>query len=98
VPSLIIARCEGPGTRGVEALLQVRSRRWLERTPVVLVGRMDDRAMVTCYRMGAAAVVPDAPEGRGLRELIREFAVPATSMHSATFVGNGVGGAGRSAA
>jgi DNA-binding NarL/FixJ family response regulator len=72
---------------GIEFLGKVRQRRWLERVPVTLLSEpVDDRIVITCYRLGAAAFLTKPARQYELREAVRDFAIPAERMAAATIV------------
>ncbi|MGH2632227.1 MAG: response regulator [Tepidiformaceae bacterium] len=86
-PSLIFAEFLMPDMNGIEFLGKVRSRRWLEGTPVAMVTSfVDDRNVVTCYRLGACTFLTRPVPAHALRETIRDFARPDELMNAANVI------------
>jgi CheY-like chemotaxis protein len=87
VPSMIFLDFALPSMNGIEFLGNVRQRRWLERVPVTLLSEpVDDRLVVTCYRLGAAAFLTKPVRVHELREAVRDFATPAERLSVATTI------------
>ena len=87
VPSMIFLDYALPSMNGIEFLGKVRQRRWLERVPVTLISEpVDDRIVVTCYRLGAAAFLTKPVRIHELREAVRDFASPAERLSVATTI------------
>lgn len=97
VPSLILAEFSMDGMAGLEMRAAVRQTRWLARAPIAILSRpIPDRQVVTCYRLGACAVLTKPGKVFELREVLRDFAQPAVRMGAATIVastGDGTRGA-----
>lgn len=97
-PSLILAEFALADMNGIELLGQVRSRRWLEGTPVAMLSALvDDRHVVHCYRLGACTFLTRPVPAYALRETIRDFARPAEQMSAASVVPGRGGGLPRAA-
>ena len=98
IPSLIFLDYGMPRMNGIEFLTELRTRRWLERAPVVIVSEpIADRHIVTCYRMGAGTFLTKPIHQFDLRQAIRDYARPAQQMAAASIV-SVAAGAQRSAA
>lgn len=100
VPSLTFLDYSLPDLNGIEFLGSLRHTRWLDGAPVaMLTGPANDRVVVTCYRLGAAAFLTKPVPLHELRETLRAFARPAKRMTSATVVpGRGATSAGNQSA
>lgn len=86
-PSLIFAEFLMPDMNGIEFLGKVRSRHWLEGTPVAMVTSfVDDRNVVNCYRLGACTFLTRPVPTHALRETIRDFARPDELMNAANVI------------
>lgn len=99
VPSLIFADCLLPDGDGFDLLRAVRGRRWLEGAPVAMLSRpVNDRLIVTCYKLGACAFLLKPARSHELREVIREFGRPALTMPAGSAIGPFAAGTARHAA
>jgi two-component system phosphate regulon response regulator PhoB len=86
-PSMIFAEYALPDMRGIEFLGKVRQERWLDGVPVVLVSNTaSDREIVACYRLGVRAFLGKPARLLEVRETLKDFAVAARQMNSASVV------------
>lgn len=73
-PAMIFAAFDLPGASGLELLGELRARHGCERVPVALMGGMlDDRQVLTCYRLGVAGLLAKPVRPFELREALRSF-------------------------
>ena len=87
VPSMVFLAYDLPDMNGIQFLGRLRERSWLAGTPVTLLGDpVDDRVIVTCYRLGASACLSKPVRLHELRETIRDFGRFSQKMASASFV------------
>lgn len=92
VPSMVFLAFDLADMNAIQFLGYLRERRWLDRAPAcLLTDPIDDRLIVTCYRLGAAAFLTKPVRLHELRETIRDFGVPAMTMTSATVLAPGAG-------
>lgn len=84
VPSLILVDFNLPDMNGIEFLGLVRQTRWLSQTPVAMLSEaVEDRHVVSCYRLGASAFLTKPVQMHELRETLRDFARPSQLLSSA---------------
>ena len=77
-PSLIFVDFNLPDMNAIEFLGAIRQSRWLSHVPVALLSEsVEDRNVVSCYRLGACAFLTKPVQGHELREAVRDFARPA---------------------
>lgn len=101
VPSLIFLDFKmGSGMNGLQLLGQLRQTRWLEGVPIAMLTEpVQDRDLVTFYRLGICSLLTKPVHGFELREAIRDFSQPARELTSASVVqGRGTYQRDRSAA
>jgi CheY-like chemotaxis protein len=90
VPSLVFLDYGMPGMNGIEFLVSLRGRRWLEGTPVaMLTAPIADRLVVNCYRFGACAFLTKPAQLHEMRETLRDHAQPVKRMTAATVIPGG---------
>ena len=78
-PSLVLYEFDIPDMSGLSFLGELRSRNRPGTVPVAILSRpMSDQQMMTCYRLGASALLTKPVSARDLRETVRDFAQPAT--------------------
>lgn len=88
VPSLIFLDFKlGSGMNGLRFLGQVRQTRWLEGVPVAMLTEpVQDRDLITCYRLGICSFLTKPVHGFELREAMRDFAQAARELTSASVI------------
>ncbi len=88
VPSLIFLDHKlGSGMNGLRVLGQVRQTRWLEGVPVAMLTEpVEDRDLITFYRLGICSFLAKPVHRFELREAMREFAQAARELTSASVV------------
>lgn len=98
VPSLVFVEHNLGGMSGAQLMVALRERLWLESTPVVMLSSpVDDRVVVTCYRLGAVAFLTKPTRIFELRETVRDFARPTHHLAAARIVGGTAGSVRRTA-
>jgi DNA-binding response OmpR family regulator len=86
-PSIIFSAFELPGMSGLELLGEMRERRWLDRVPVAIISEpVSDRQVVASYRLGACAFLTRPVRPLELREAVRDFGIPATTLQAGAIV------------
>jgi two-component system response regulator len=91
-PSLVCLDYALGGRNGIEILSEIRTQRWLERVPVVMLTEpIADRLVVNCYRLGAAAFLTKPVSTYELKETVRDFAQETRQLAAASLVTGATG-------
>jgi CheY-like chemotaxis protein len=84
-PSLIFMGYRAGDMNAIELLGRIRQVAWLQQPPAILVDDdISDKAIVDCYRLGAAAFLRKPVLGYELREALQDFARPAFERYPMT--------------
>ena len=88
VPSLIFLDFNlGSGMNGLQFLGRIRQARWLERVPVAMLTEpVQDRDLITFYRLGICSFLSKPVHGFELREAVRDFAQAARELKVASVI------------
>jgi DNA-binding response OmpR family regulator len=88
VPSLIFLEFNlGSGMNGLQFLGRVRQARWLEGVQVAMLAEpVQDRDLVTFYRLGICSFLSKPVHGFELREAMRDFGQAARELKAASVV------------
>jgi len=79
--SLIFLEFNLPDMNGIEFLGKVRQTRWLSQVPVAMLSEaVDDRHIVSCYRLGLCAFLTKPVQAFELRETLRDFSRPSQHL------------------
>jgi CheY-like chemotaxis protein len=77
-PSLIFTAFRLGDMNAVELLGRIRQIAWLQQAGAMIVDDdISDRAIIDCYRLGAAGFLTKPVMGFELREALRDFSRPA---------------------
>lgn len=80
-PSLIFLEFNLPDMNGIEFLGKVRQTRWLSQVPVAMLSEaVEDRHIVSCYRLGLCAFLTKPVQAFELRETLRDFSRPSQHL------------------
>jgi CheY-like chemotaxis protein len=78
-PSLIFTAFRLGDMNAIELLGRIRQVGWLQQPGAMVVDDdISDRAIIDCYRLGAAGFLKKPVMGFELREALRDFSRPAT--------------------
>jgi CheY-like chemotaxis protein len=84
-PSLIFSGYRLGDMNALELLGRIRQAAWLQQPPAILVDDdISDRAIVDCYRLGAAAFLRKPVLGYELREALEDYSRPAFERYPMT--------------
>jgi CheY-like chemotaxis protein len=87
-PSLVFTTFQLSDMIAIELLGRLRQTPWLQRPPAMIVDEeISDRAVVDCYRLGAAGFLRKPVLGVELREAVRDFSRAAFLRSASTFAG-----------
>ncbi|MCC6382589.1 MAG: response regulator [Dehalococcoidia bacterium] len=80
VPAMVFAAFDLPGGSGLELLGELRARHRFDRVAVALMGgELDDRQVLTCYRLGVAGLLSKPVRPFELRDAVRSFVGPTAA-------------------
>jgi CheY-like chemotaxis protein len=83
-PSLIFSAFRLGDMNAIELLGRIRQIAWLQQPGAMIVDDdISDRAVIDCYRLGAAGFLKKPVMGFELREALRDFARPAVERRPA---------------
>jgi CheY-like chemotaxis protein len=83
-PSLIFSSFRLGDMSAIELLGRLRQIAWLQQPGAMIVDDdISDRAVIDCYRLGAAGFLKKPVMGLELREALRDFARPAVERRPA---------------
>lgn len=82
-PSLIFLDFSLPDMNGIELLGRIRQTRWLSQVAVAMLSQaVEDRQVVSCFRLGVCAFLTKPVQAHELRETLRDFARPSQHLSS----------------
>ncbi len=85
-PSLVFTAFQVGDMNAIELLGRLRQSAWLRQPPAIIVDDdISDRAIVDCYRLGAAGFLRKPVLGYELREAIRDFSRAAFNRSGEDF-------------
>ncbi len=80
-PSLIFLDFSLPDMNGIAFLGMIRQTRWLSQAPVAMLSEpVEDRHVVSCFRLGVCAFLTKPVPAHELRETLRDFARPSQHL------------------
>ena len=82
-PSLIFLDFSLPDMNGIELLGRIRQTRWLSQVAVAMLSQaVEDRQVVSCFRLGVCAFLTKPVQAHELRETLGDFARPSQHLSS----------------
>lgn len=82
-PSLIFLDFSLPDMNGIAFLGMIRQTGWLSQVPVAMLSEpVEDRHIVSCFRLGVCAFLTKPVQAHELRETLRDFARPPQHLSS----------------
>ena len=80
-PSLIFLDFSLPDMNGIAFLGMIRQTRWLSQAPVAMLSEpVEDRHVVSCFRLGVCAFLTKPVQAHELRETLRDCAWPSQHL------------------